>query len=448
MKLLDETRCKEIVRRAASPFYRGQVDVVSGVLLEAIGVPAAIGELCRIERGHGDPIEAEVIGFRGDRTLLMPHGGLEGLAPGQAVYALGRAFGIEVSPAMLGRVLDGFGSPIDDRPPIPGGEHRSVRQLAPGPLTRRPIDEPLSTGVRVIDGLTTLGRGQRIGIFAAAGVGKSTLLGQITRGTEADVVVACLVGERGREVRDFLEESIGEGARDRTVLVAATSDRSSLERLTAPWVAVTIAESFRDQGKNVLLVVDSITRFAHAAREVGLAAGEPPTVRGFPPSFFAEVPKLLERMGRTQQGSITGLLTILTDGDDEDDPVADTLRGLLDGHVALSRDLARSGHYPAVDVLGSLSRLMPRLVTPGHELAARRVRELLASWKDGRDLVEVGAYRPGTNPVLDAAIERLPVIDAFLRQETDDPTAFAETLGMLELVAGLGGLPFAAEEAR
>ena len=437
MHLLDEQRCREIIRRASTPTFRGEIDVVSGVLVEAIGVPASMGELCRIERGTGAAIEAEVIGFRGDRTLLMSHGDLVGLSPGQAVYALGRTFGIEVSDAMLGRVLDGFGDALDDRPPIPGGTHRDVRQTAPGPLSREPVNTPIATGVRSIDGLNSLGRGQRVGIFAGAGVGKSTLLGQITRSTDADVVVACLVGERGREVRDFLDETITDGARERTVLVAATSDRSPLERLTAPWVAVTIAEHFRDQGKNVLLVVDSITRFAHASREIGLAAGEPPTTRGYPPSFFANAPKLLERMGRTSKGSITGLLTVLVDGDGEDDPVADALRGLLDGHIVLSRALAQSGHHPAVDIQDSLSRLMPKLVTAEHEAAARRVRELMGAYRDGRDLVDVGAYQAGSNPRLDEALRRMPVIDAFLRQEVDDATPFAGTVEMLQLVAGL-----------
>ena len=437
MALLDQRRCREIIRRAATPFYRGRIDVVSGVLVEAVGIPAAMGELCRIERGTGDAIQAEVIGFRGDRTLLMPHGDLVGLSPGQSVYALGRSFGIEVSDAMLGRVLDGFGDPLDERPPIPGGQHRDVRQPAPRPLSRVTVAEPFTTGVRAIDGLNTLGRGQRVGIFAGAGVGKSTLLGQITQGTDADVVVACLVGERGREVRDFLEETIGPEGLKRSVLVAATSDRSPLERLTAPWVAMTIAEHFRDQGKNVLLVLDSITRFAHAAREIGLAAGEPPTTRGYPPSFFAMAPKLLERMGRTARGSITGLLTVLVDGEGEDDPVADSLRGLLDGHIVLSRALAQAGHFPAIDILDSLSRLMPKLADGPHALAARRARELMAAWRDGKDLVDVGAYHRGSNAALDMALDRMPAIDAFLQQDTSDPTSFADSVEMLQMVTGL-----------
>ena len=433
MNLLDLDRCATTIRSAERPLYRGEVDVVSGVLVEATGIPAAIGDLCEIDRGFHGRIQAEVIGFRGDRTLLMPHGDLVGFAPGQTVQGLGRAFGLNVSDEFLGRVVDGFGRPLDGRPAPENGQRRPIRRDAPMPLERASVDRPISTGVRAIDGLMTLGCGQRVGIFARAGVGKSTLLGQITRGTEADVVVACLVGERGREVRDFVEETVGD-AMSRTVLVAATSDRSPLERLTAPWVAVTIAEHFQSQGKNVLLVIDSITRFAHAAREVGLAAGEPPTVRGYPPSFFATVPQLLERMGRLQSGSITGLLTVLVDGDEEDDPVADALRGLLDGHISLSPALARSGHYPAIDVLDSLSRLMPKLTDRPHQARARAIRELLAAHRDGRDLVDVGAYQPGSNRLLDMALERMPLIDTFLRQDLHDPTAFAESVEMLSLI--------------
>ncbi len=437
--LLDRERFRDLVREASRPRFRGAVERVSGVVLEAAGVPAAIGELCRIERGSLAPLDAEVIGFRGDHTVLMPLGDLAGVAPGQTVRALERSFHVEASDALLGRLVDGFGRPIDSGPPLVDVRPRPVHAPAPSPLEREPVREALETGVRALDGLATLGKGQRLGIFAGAGVGKSTLLGQITRQTAADVVVVCLVGERGREVREMLEEVLGAERRDRSVIVAATSDRSPLERMTAPWVAMAIAEHFRDQGKDVLCVIDSITRFALAAREVGLAAGEPPTVRGFPPSFFAAVPRLIERMGRTQRGSITGLLTVLLESDDQNDPVADTLRGLLDGHIELSRDLARSGHFPAIDVLGSLSRLMPKII-PGTQMQdANRVRELLAVWREGRDLVEIGAYKPGTNPRLDEALTRLPVIEAFLRQNEDDRTSISETREMLQLVSGLRG---------
>jgi len=434
--LIDRERFRDLVREASRPRFRGAVERVSGVVLEAAGIPAAIGELCRIDRGALGTLDAEVVGFRGDRTVLMPLGELAGVAPGQTVRGLERSFQVETTDALLGRLLDGFGRPIDNGPPLVDVVARPVRVAAPMPLDREPVREPLETGVRAIDGLATLGKGQRLGIFAGAGVGKSTLLGQITQHTEADVVVVCLVGERGREVREVLEEVLGSARRDRAIVVAATSDRSALERMTAPWVAMTIAEHFRDQGKDVLCVVDSITRFALAAREVGLAAGEPPTVRGFPPSFFAAIPRLVERMGRTKRGSITGLLTVLLEGDDQNDPVADTLRGLLDGHLELSRDLARAGHFPAIDVLQSLSRLMPKVTSKGHMQDANRVRELMAVWREGKDLVEIGAYKSGTNPRLDEAIARLPVIEAFLRQGEEDHTSMQETQEMLGLVGG------------
>jgi len=431
--------CLTHVEQGSRPFYRGRVDIVSGVLVEAVGVPAALGELCRIDRGELGQIEAEVVGFRGSSTLLMPHGDLAGIAPMQAVVALGRPFATLVSDDLLGRMLDGFGRPADDGPELSGGDLRLVRREAPSPLHRVPIDQRLQTGVRVLDALNTIGRGQRLGIFAGSGVGKSSLLGQITRGTDADVVVCCLVGERGREVRAFLEEVLGKEGRERAVTVVATSDRAPIERFLAPFVAVTIAEHFRDGGRDVLFVMDSVTRFAAASREIGLAAGEPPTVRGYPPSFFATMPKLVERMGRTREGSITGLLTILLDGDDPNEPVADTLRGLLDGHLMLSRELAQTGHYPAVDVPNSLSRLMPELVTPEQLEHARVVRESIVVYKDGRDMIDIGAYKPGTNPRLDEAILRMPAIEALVRQGVSDLTSFAETAELLEYVASAGG---------
>lgn len=433
---LDEATFSKCIQTGCTAHYRGTVERVSGMLVEAAGVPAAMGELCRINRGVLGGIDAEVVGFRGTTTLLMPHGDLHGISPMQTVTSLGRAFTVEVGRHLLGVTLDGFGHPLSSLPSEldPRTATRSVRADPPAALSRPLIDEPLATSVRAIDGLNTLGKGQRLGIFAGSGVGKSTLLGQITRGTEADVTIVCLVGERGREVRDFLDEVLDEESRARSVTVVATSDRPPIERFLAPFVAVTVAEFFRDQGLDVMLVMDSVTRFAAASREIGLAAGEPPTVRGYPPSFFATVPKLVERMGTAERGSITGLLTVLLDADDPNDPVSDTLRGLLDGHLYLSRDLANRGHFPAIDVLASLSRLMTRIATSEHQSLAFRMREDLGVWREGRDLVEIGAYKPGTNPKLDGAMARMQTIEAFLRQDTSDHTPLAETVEMLGLI--------------
>ncbi len=431
--LVDFARAKAEIRAGARAVWRGRVDQVSGVIVEAAGVPAAMGELCRIERGELGPVEAEVVGFRGATTLLMPHGNLEGIAPRQAVLALGRPFAIRTGPELLGRVLDGFGAPIDGKKRLPNAMASArVRSEAPPPLARVAIDQPLATGVRAIDATCLLGRGQRVGIFSGSGVGKSTLLGQVTRGTDADVLVVALVGERGREVRAFLDEVLDENTRQRAVTVVATSDRSPIERFLAPFVAVTVAESFRDAGADVLFVMDSVTRFAAAAREIGLAAGEPPTVRGYPPSFFATVPKLVERLGRSTRGSITGLLTVLLDADDPNEPVADTLRGLLDGHIFLARELAHRGHYPAIDVLASLSRLMSSVASEKHRALAQSMRETLAQWRDGRDLVEIGAYRPGTNERLDRALTLVPGIESFLRQSGVERASLPETLARME----------------
>jgi flagellum-specific ATP synthase/type III secretion protein N (ATPase) len=441
--MIDLERARTSIRDAAAPHYRGHVEIVSGVLVEAVGVPAAIGELCRIQRGNSS-VNAEVVGFRGATTLLMPHGDIAGIAPMQRVIALKRPFSVPVGEHLLGRVLDGFAHPLDGLPAPSQNELRPARSNSPDPLDRAPIDRALQTGVRAIDGMLTLGRGQRVGVFAGSGVGKSTLLGQVTRGSDAQVIVVCLVGERGREVRAFLDEVLGEEGRRKSVVVVSTSDRPPIERFMAPFVAVTIAEYFRDLGREVLLVMDSVTRFAAASREIGLAAGEPPTVRGFPPSFFATVPKLVERMGRTHKGSITGLLTILLDGDDVNDPVADTLRGLLDGHIVLSRDLAQRGHYPAIDVLASLSRLMPSLAAPADMANASVLRELLASWREGRDLIEIGAYKAGSNPRLDAAVRLKPALDLFLKQGVRDSTALADTRQFIARIAQSANAPAAA----
>jgi len=433
---VDDTALAECIGVGCTAHYRGSVERVSGMLVEAAGVPAAMGELCRINRGSLGGIDAEVVGFRGSKTLLMPHGDLHGISPMQTVTSLRRSFTVEVGNHLLGVTLDGFGHPLSSvtREVDSSAKTLSVRADPPPALSRPLIDEPLATSVRAIDGLNTLGKGQRLGIFAGSGVGKSTLLGQITRGTDADVTIVCLVGERGREVRDFLDEVLDEESRARAVTVVATSDRPPIERFLAPFVAVTVAEFFRDQGLDVLLVMDSVTRFAAASREIGLAAGEPPTVRGYPPSFFATVPKLVERMGTSERGSITGLLTVLLDADDPNDPVSDTLRGLLDGHLYLSRDLANRGHFPAIDVLASLSRLMTRIASTEHQALAFRMREDLGVWREGRDLVEIGAYKPGTNPKLDGAMARMQTVEAFLRQDVSDHTPLAETVEMLGLI--------------
>lgn len=434
----DLQRARAAIQAGARPAWRGRVHQVSGVIVEAAGVPAAMGELCRIERGALGPVEAEVVGFRGATTLLMPHGNLEGIAPRQPVLALGRPFSIRTGPELLGRVLDGFGVPIDGGRGLPSSMARArVRNEAPPPLERAAIDTPLATGVRAIDATCLLGRGQRLGIFSGSGVGKSTLLGQVTRGTEADVLVVALVGERGREVRGFLDEVLDESTRRRAVTVVATSDRSPIERFLAPFVAVTVAEAFRDAGQDVLFVMDSVTRFAASAREIGLAAGEPPTVRGYPPSFFAAVPKLVERLGRSAHGSITGLLTVLLDADDPNEPVADTLRGLLDGHIYLARELAHRGQFPAVDVLASLSRLMNSVADPRHRELAQALREAMAQWREGRDLVEIGAYKPGSNERLDRAMTLVPGIEAFLRQGMGERSSLPETLARMEQLFGV-----------
>jgi flagellum-specific ATP synthase len=432
--VIDVAKLAERARGAVGPEFHGRIERVSGVMVEAAGLPAAVGELCRIQTLRNGTIDAEVVGFRDGATLLMPHGDTDGIAPNQRVRRLGRSFEVAVGDGLLSRTLDGLGRPLDGGPALDARQRRNVRSDAPAPLSRPLIDQPLCTGVRAIDACATLGRGQRMGIFAGSGVGKSTLLGDVLAGSDADVIVMALVGERGREVRAFLDRVLDEEQRRRVVCVVATSDRPPIERYLAPFVAVTIAEHFRDGGRDVLLVMDSITRFAQASREIGLAAGEPAALRGYPPSFFATVPKIVERMGRTEQGSITGLLTVLVDGDDHNEPVSDTLRGLLDGHIHLSRDLANAGHFPAIDVLQSLSRLMPDLAGSEHQALARELRRDLAAWREGRDLVEVGAYRPGSNPELDRAMARRPMIEAFLRQEGPERLSIEQTVTLLGAV--------------
>lgn len=437
---IDLSQYRNRLGQIAPGSFRGRVTKLVGILVEATGIPATMGELCRIEKADGsEPLLAEVVGFRGEATLLMPFGDMMGLGVGAPASTLGRRFTVQASPKLLGRVIDGFGRPIDGLGSIPPGAEMSVHREAPLPLERVPIDQTLETGIRAIDGLNTLGKGQRVGIFSGSGVGKSTLLSQLTRGTKADVAVVCLIGERGREVQAFLKEALGLEGLARSVVVAATSDRPPIERYKGAFVATAIAEWFRDQGKDVLLLMDSVTRFAAACREIGLALGEPPTLKGYPPSFFATVPKLVERLGRTKNGSITGLYTVLIDADDMDDPVGDTLRGLLDGHIILSRSLANRNHFPAIDVLASLSRLMSTVAAPDHKGNAGKFRDLLATYEENRDLVQIGAYRQGMNPKLDLALGRIQAMEFFLRQGPSERSTIQECAGALAKIAEGGG---------
>lgn len=419
----------------------GRLSRVVGLTLEATGPKARVGDLCTIEvPGHGQLL-AEVVGFQSGRLLLTPMGDVEGVGPGNRVIASRRPMSVPVGDGLIGRVIDATGRPLDGRGPLPPMPQARVWRNPPPPLQRQRITRPLAVGVRAIDGLITLGQGQRIGVFAGSGVGKSTLLGMMARYTEADVVCIALVGERGREVRDFLERDLGERGLARSVVVVATSDRPPLERLKAALVATTIAEHFRSQGRHVLLMMDSVTRFAAAQREIGLAAGEPPTTRGYPPSVFSLLPRLLERAGPAEEGTITGVYTVLVEGDDMNEPIADACRSILDGHIVLSRSLAEAHHYPAIDILASVSRLMNEVVTPQHLQAAGRFRTLLARYRDAADLLRIGAYVSGSDPVTDEAIARWPSMEAFLCQAIDESSAFADTVAALEHLVGSGGEP-------
>ncbi len=406
----------------------GRVTRVVGLVIEAVGLDVALGELCRIRSmSHATTVMAEVVGFHERGILLMPLGELEGVHPGSAVEPLGRSFGVEVGPGFLGRIVDGLGHPMDGLGDVGPVTRIPLTAEPPNPLSREPIREPLETGVRAIDGLLTIGRGQRIGIFAGSGVGKSTLLGMVARHATADVNVIALLGERGREVRDFIENALGPEGLARSVLVVATGDQSALVRARGALVATAIAEYFRDRGKHVLLMVDSVTRVAMAWREIGLAVGEPPTTRGYPPSVFASLPRLLERAGNGARGGITGIYTVLVEGDDLNEPVADHVRSVLDGHIVLSRRLATAAHFPAIEVLESASRVRDVVVDREHQRAANRLQSLLAAHREKEDLIAVGAYQMGSNPEVDEAIRLRDPIRDFLRQEPEDRAGYRET---------------------
>jgi flagellum-specific ATP synthase len=414
---------------------RGRVANLIGLVIEVTGLRAEVGELCTIQGGRNrELLPAEVVGFREGRTLLMPLGDMHGIGPGNSVQATGHPFRLAVGEQLLGRVLDGLGRPIDQLGALEGGEPRSTIAPPPRPLQRARIERRLSLGVRALDALVPVGRGQRLGIFAGSGVGKSSLLGMIARNSQASVNVVCLVGERGREVREFVERDLG-GALERSVVVVATSDEPALVRIKAAFTATTIAEWFRDEGRDVVLMMDSVTRFAMAQREVGLAIGEPPSTRGYTPSVFALLPRLLERAGTSDRGSITGLYTVLVEGDDMNEPIADAARGILDGHCVLTRARAHKSHYPAIDVLQSVSRLQGEVQAPEARAHAAALRETMAAYRDKEDLITIGAYQRGADARIDYAIDKLPAIDAFLRQRVDEPTTAEEAeAAMAELV--------------
>jgi type III secretion protein N (ATPase) len=437
---LDTQRLLKALQSTRSVVEHGRVVQATGTVLKATGLRARIGQQCRIfdpaQAESTEPLLAEVIGFSGAEVILAPYGPLQGVAVGAAVQGLAEEAHVPCGEALLGRVIDAFGQPLDGRPLDPAVGSTPLYGPSPSPLQRKNVDHPLPTGVRAIDAALTVGEGQRIGIFAMAGGGKSTLLGMLARQAKADVNVIALVGERGREVKEFLDDSLGEDGLARSVLVVSTSDRPSLERVRAAVAATAIAEGFRKQGKKVLLLVDSVTRFARGLRELGLSAGEPPVRRGYPPSVFAELPRLFERAGNDAHGSITAFYTVLAEDEDNSDPVAEEVRSILDGHIVLSRALAQAHHYPAIDVLGSASRVFTRVAQRPHQEAAGRMRSLMARFNEVEFLLRVGEYQAGSDPLADKAIERMPAIKALLQQKSDEPTDFAATVAKLQEIVG------------
>ncbi len=420
--------------KAVNPLkVSGKVIQIVGLVVEGYCPTATVGTLCRlIPLGDGEPVPAEVVGFRDSRALLMPLGDLRGLGPGSLIQVVRDSATLPVGDHLLGRVLDALGQPLDDMPLVSCEEECPLYALPPSPMARKPIVNPLDLGVRAINGLLTCGTGQRMGIMAGSGVGKSVLLGMMAKHTQADINVIALIGERGREVREFIERDLGPEGLARSVVITATSDQSPLLRMRGAFVATTIAEYFCNQGKDVLLLMDSVTRFAMAMREVGLAIGEPPTTKGYTPSVFATLPKLLERAGNFKgKGSITGLYTVLVEGDDMNEPVADSVRSILDGHIVLSRDLAARNHYPSIDILRSASRVMRDIVSPEHQQLNSRVREIMATYKEAEDLINIGAYVEGSNGKIDYAISQIDAILGFLQQGMDDSVGMDETVDML-----------------
>ncbi|MCI9505467.1 MAG: flagellar protein export ATPase FliI [Oscillospiraceae bacterium] len=423
------------VRNAETLSRTGKIENIVGMSIEASGGRAAIGDICRIYSNEsGGQVPAEVVGFKNDHILLMPYANMSGISAGNFVRNTGKRLTLPVGPFLRGRVINALGQPIDGKEPFQRGDSFSIDSGYINPMNRPPIRERMEFGIKAIDSLITIGKGQRIGIFAGSGVGKSTLMGMIAKNVKADINVIALVGERGREVLEFMQKDLGEEGMRRSVLVVATSDQPAMLRMKCPSVATSIAEYFRDQGYDVLLMMDSLTRFAMAQREIGLAIGEPPVARGYTPSMYAEMPKLLERSGNFERGSITGVYTVLVEGDDTNEPIADTVRGILDGHIVLSRQLANSNHFPAIDVGASISRLMVEIVPPEHRQLAGQLRDVMGVYEKNADLVSIGAYKAGTNPKLDHALQKMDAINKFLCQGIDESFSYEESLKELRRI--------------
>jgi flagellum-specific ATP synthase len=428
-------RYKRLISRTELLKINGKVSDVIGLVIVSIGPNVALGEICTIVDKSGNEVcKSEVVGFKEGKVLSIALGEVEKISPACEIIASGKNFTIGVGKELLGRVIDGLGNPIDGKGEINCSSLRSIHSTPPNPLDRKRIAAPLQTGIRSIDGLLTIGRGQRMGIFAGSGVGKSVTLGMIARNTDADVNVICLIGERGREVKEFIEKDLGEEGLKRSVIIVATSDKSALVRLKGAFIGTTIAEYFRDLGMDVVLMMDSVTRFAMAQREIGLTIGEPPTTKGYTPSVFALLPKLLERAGNLDRGSITGLYTVLVDGDDMNEPIADAVRSILDGHIVLSRKLANRGQYPAVDPLQSVSRVMPDIVSADHRERSIAFNEILATYKEAEDLINIGAYVKGSNPQIDHALSKINLLRSFLKQDISESAIYTETVDRLEQI--------------
>ncbi len=433
--LWDMASYLQILERSQPCLATGKVSELSGLLVESNGPSVGAGDFCEIRTSSGRNVRTQVVGFRKGRVLSMPLEETDGLQPGDRVVARPNQASVPVGKAMLGRVLDGFGVPMDGLDPFVAEDHYPMFNAPPGPLQRVDITKPVATGIRVIDSMLPCGEGQRIGIFGGSGVGKSTLMGSICRQNSADVSVIAMIGERNREVKGFIEQELGAEGLKRSVLVVSTSDRPAPLRIRAAFVALAVAEYFRDQGARVLLFMDSVTRLAMAQREIGLAAGEPPSQKGYTPSVFNLLPKILERAGNFQKGSITGYFTVLVEGDDFNEPICDAVRGIVDGHIILSRELGSAGHYPAIDVLQSVSRLANQISTPEQKESARSIREAMASYRRSEDLIRLGAYASGSDPALDAAIRVRPQLEGFLKQDSHQRVDLAETLYQMKQLA-------------